>query len=102
MEAPELRRIHICSDEKVNRVGLAKRIVDKSRQGHRMTFREVDFAEIEYTEKRGRMNDLVNKLSKSRLGMSYRRIEDIIDAKIATSGSFLQNTGSSSASAILL
>jgi dTDP-4-dehydrorhamnose reductase len=80
---PTLRAIHICSDKIVNRVWLANRIIEKSVSRCFKEFREVNFSEIIYSEKRGRTNDLVNDLSKRRLGMKYRSVEDIIDKKVA-------------------
>jgi len=79
----DVRKIHVCSDESVNRAWLARRIIEKSAWGHLMGFREVDFDEIAYSERRGRLNDLVNDRSKVLLGMRYRRVQDIIDEKVA-------------------
>jgi dTDP-4-dehydrorhamnose reductase len=90
--APEVKTIHICSDGIVNRVQLAKRIMEKSKSGRLKGFREVNFSEIEYSEKRGKVNDLVNQLSKQRLGMVYRPMEDIVDAKVALLDSRVQAT----------
>jgi len=83
MERSDIRKLHVCADAKVNRVSLAQRVIDKSACGDTMGYREVDFAEIEYTEPRGRVNDLVNTRSKIELGMQYRGAVDVIDAKIA-------------------
>ena len=83
MPHPEIRKIHICADDKVNRVWLARRIIEQSLNGADMGFREVDFREIAYTEPRGRVNDLVNRRSKELLGMKYRPAADVVDAKVA-------------------
>jgi len=83
MDKTGIPRIHACSDDKVNRAWLARRIMEKSVNRDLKGFREVPFDEIAYTERRGRLNDLVNGLSKSRLDMRYRGTRDIIDAKVA-------------------
>jgi dTDP-4-dehydrorhamnose reductase len=79
----DIRKIHICADAKVNRVWMARRILEKSQNNKVQDFETVPFAEIPYSEPRGRVNDLVNALSKSTLGMTYRESENIIDAKVA-------------------
>lgn len=78
-----LRKLNICSDGKLSRHWLADRIIKTSRLGKEMSYSEVNFAEIPYSERRGRLNDLVNDLSKERLGMQYRAVEDIVDEKVA-------------------
>ena len=79
----DIRKIHICADQKINRVWLAQRVIDKSAFGAAMAFREVDFAEIEYSEPRGRVNDLVNDQSKFALHATYQSAADVIDRKVA-------------------
>ncbi len=78
---PELRELHICSDEIVRRDELAGLIIQTSINGSRMAFRQCNFSDIPYSEPRGRINDLSNTLSKEVLGMKYRSTRDIIVGK---------------------
>jgi len=79
---PEVRELHICADEVINRAALAKLIQDTSKNGQKMGYRECSFLDIEYSEPRGRVNDLDNSLSKALLGASYRKALDIITDKV--------------------
>lgn len=79
---PEVRELHICADDKVMRVRLAELISENSNRGKEMDFDECLFSEIEYSEPRGRMNDLDNALSREVLGISYQHVHDIILDKV--------------------
>lgn len=79
---PEVRELHICADEVINRAALAKLIQQTSKNGHKMGYKECSFFDIEYSEPRGRVSDLDNSLSKAVLGASYRKALDIIADKV--------------------
>lgn len=81
-EHPEVRELHICADEVINRASLARLIQGTSKNGQKMGYKECSFLDIEYSEPRGRVNDLNNSLSKVLLGASYRKAPDIINDKV--------------------
>lgn len=78
----DLVELHICSDEVIRRDELAKLIVETSINGSRMAYRECRFADIPYSEPRGRVNNLLNTNSKAWLGVKYRSARDIVVQKV--------------------
>jgi dTDP-4-dehydrorhamnose reductase len=78
---PELREIHICSDEIVRRDEMARLIMKSSTNSSKMAFSPCCFSEIRYSEPRGRVNNLSNALSKEVLGIVYKNAQDIICEK---------------------
>lgn len=79
---PQLSALHLCADAVINRCDMARYIIQHSENGAAMGFSECQFADIPYTEKRGRINDLDNSISKNVLGMQYGQAYDIILNKI--------------------
>jgi hypothetical protein len=79
---PDVKNMHICSDGIVSRTLLASMICKYSIHGNKMSYSVCLFDEISYTEPRGKINYLNNKLSKKILGMKYKNIEQIIIEKI--------------------
>ena len=81
--ADDVREIHFAADAKLHRDELATLICQSSRFGSRMDFIPCQFADIPYSEPRGRLNDLCNDLSKTRLHMQYHSAEGVIRRKVA-------------------
>ena len=79
---PYLRTLHLCADAVINRCDMARYIIQHSMNGMNMSFSECLFADIPYTEKRGRINDLDNRVSKNVLRMQYGEAYDTILNKI--------------------
>ena len=82
LEKPNVKKLHICSDEVVCRTDLANIIINKSKLGSRMSFDECLFKDIPYKEPRGRINDLDNSLSKKIFGYEYKSTVEIIEEKV--------------------
>jgi dTDP-4-dehydrorhamnose reductase len=80
--SPLIKICHICSNEVINRVQLAKLILTNSKNSNKMNFKECLFEEITYSEPRGRHNNLNNSLSKSNFSLEYMDSIDIILQKI--------------------
>ena len=78
----EIKVLHLCSTEIVNRFDLATKIKIESRRSNEMAFKKCTFEEIEYSEPRGRINDLSNNLSRKVLDIYYASADDIISKKI--------------------
>jgi dTDP-4-dehydrorhamnose reductase len=78
----DLKKIHICSEEIVNRKDMANLIINESRRGVDMSFSECLFEEIQYSEPRGRVNDLKNSLSRNLMGMTYLKANELIKRKV--------------------
>lgn len=81
--ADDLREIHFAADQPLIRTQLAKMVCDFSVRRAGMVYDLCKFADIPYSEPRGRLNDLDNRLSRQRLGMDYRMVEDIVRSKVA-------------------
>jgi dTDP-4-dehydrorhamnose reductase len=81
--ADDIRKIHFAADKPLLRTDLARLVQKYSSRGAEMDFKPCRFAEIQYSEPRGRLNDLDNQYSKTRLGMSYQNAEDVVREKVA-------------------
>lgn len=81
-QRPEIQFCHFASHPPVIRTELAKKIMEFSRHRSLMDFVEVNFSEIPYSEKRGRLNDLENAFSIAELGMKYRHPYEVIQEKV--------------------
>lgn len=81
--ADDVRKIHFAADKQLIRTDLARLVQKHSLRRAEMSFTPCRFADIPYSEPRGRLNDLSNHYSKLRLGMSYRDAEDVVRAKVA-------------------
>lgn len=79
---PEIKLLHICSNEVITRTRLAQLICANSVQGDKMLFEDCYFHEIKYTEPRGRLNSLNNLSSKTLLDMRYESAEKTIIDKV--------------------
>ena len=77
-----LRKIHINSDEIINRKEMALLVIQNSKRGSEMKFEDCLFKEIPYSEPRGRVNDLDNTLSKDILAIEYADAVQLIKNKI--------------------
>lgn len=82
IDRDEIKIIHIASDAIIGRTYLANKIITESISGDKMKFDVCRFADIKYTEARGRVNDLDNTRSKELLGMTYLSADAVISAKI--------------------
>jgi dTDP-4-dehydrorhamnose reductase len=80
--ADDVRDIHFAADTPLHRTELAHLVQTHSRRGAEMGFVPCRFADIAYSEPRGRLNDLDNRYSKQRFGMSYRAMADVVRAKV--------------------
>jgi dTDP-4-dehydrorhamnose reductase len=80
--ADDVRKIHFAADMPLLRTHLADLIKKHSLRGAEMSFAPCRFANIVYSEPRGRLNDLKNHYSKLRLGMDYRSAEEVVRAKV--------------------
>ena len=78
----DLKKIHLGSDEIVNRMGMAKLIMEISNKGSEMDFSECLFKDILYSEPRGRVNDLDNSLSRELLDLNYVNANELILKKV--------------------
>ena len=81
--ADDVREIHFAADTPLHRTELARLVQTHSRRGTEMGFVPCRFADIAYSEPRGRLNDLDNRYSKRRFGIGYRAMEDVVRAKVA-------------------
>jgi dTDP-4-dehydrorhamnose reductase len=77
-----LKKIHICSEKKVNRAEMAILVILHSEKGKKMNFDDCLFKDIPYSEPRGRVNDLNNSLSKELLNMNYIDADKLIIDKV--------------------
>ena len=73
---------HFASSPPVRRTDLAARIKATSRYGKMMDYGEVNFADIHYTEPRGRYNQLDTTLATSHLELIFRPTDEIIREKV--------------------
>ena len=78
----DIDAVHICSDGVISRTLLASMICKNSVNAYNMDYSECLFDEVEYTEPRGRVNNLNNILSKNLLGLKYKNSEEVILDKI--------------------
>jgi len=74
---------HLASSPAVRRVDLAAMVKMHSHYGQQMAFDEVAFADIPYTEPRGRLNQLNCDRTIARYSLTFRNPEEIIRDKIA-------------------
>jgi len=81
--ADDVRKIHFAADMPLLRTNLARLVQKHSLRGAEMDFSPCRFADIPYTEPRGRLNDLKNCYSKLRLGMDYLSAEEVVRGKVA-------------------
>ena len=79
----DVRKIHFAADMPFLRSDLSGIIKKYSLRGASMSYAPCRFADILYSEPRGRLNDLDNGFSKKRLGMSYRDAVDVVRGKVA-------------------
>jgi hypothetical protein len=80
--ADDVRKIHLASDVPLLRSDLARLVQKYSIRGKEMSFTPCLFSDIPYSEPRGLLNDLNNRYSKLRLGMSYLNAEEVVRAKV--------------------
>lgn len=80
---PGLSICHLASEPPVLRKELAALVKKQSRYGQRMAFDEVAFADIPYSEPRGRLNHLDCRRTAGRYGLSFRPPTEVIMAKVA-------------------
>jgi dTDP-4-dehydrorhamnose reductase len=78
----EVHEIHFAADLPLRRTELANLIMNFSLRGSEMSFTKCKFSEITYTEKRGRINDLNNEMSKVFLNMNYKSTYDVVLKKV--------------------
>ena len=78
----EIKKIHFCSDMMVSRTELANLIIENSSFGKEMFYENCLFKEIQYSEPRGRVNNLINDLSKNKLNILYKNTKQIIVDKV--------------------
>jgi dTDP-4-dehydrorhamnose reductase len=81
-ENNKLRICHLASTPPVCRIELAEDIISLSKYKKLMSYEEVMFKEIPYSEPRGRLNHLDNLLATSSLGISFRSSDEIIREKV--------------------
>lgn len=77
-----IKKIHLCSDNILKRTDLANMIIEYSNKSDNMKYIDCFFEDITYKEPRGRVNNLVNKLSIDLLKMNYLSVENIICKKV--------------------
>ena len=82
IEFKDIKKIHLSSDEIINRVDLAKFICKNSKYSNKMSYDKCFFSEIKYLEPRGRVNNLVNDYSKKYLNFNYKDAYEVILKKI--------------------
>ncbi len=73
---------HLASAPPVCRLDLAVMVKKYSRFGRQMAFAEVAFADIPYTEPRGRLNHLNCERAIARYGLIFRHPQEIIQDKV--------------------
>lgn len=78
----EIDKIHLCSDNIVSRVELADIIIENSSFGNEMSYNYCLFKDINYSEPRGRVNNLINILSKDKLNILYKDTKQLIIDKV--------------------
>ena len=78
----ELKKVHFCSDKFISRIELADLIINNSIYGDKMAYKRCLFKDIKYTEPRGKVNNLLNTLSKKKLNISYKETEQIVIDKV--------------------
>jgi dTDP-4-dehydrorhamnose reductase len=79
----DIRKIHLAADRPLKRTELAELIMKYSLHRSRMNYSSCSFADIPYTEPRGRLNNLKNDYSKLRLGINYGDVVNVVRAKVA-------------------
>lgn len=80
--ADDVREIHFAADSPLIRTELADLVKAYSIRGSKMNHSDCRFSDIQYTEPRGRLNDLNNLFAKSRLKLSFRPVKDVVRQKV--------------------
>lgn len=78
----DIKIIHLCSDDVISRIDLANTIIENSIFGKQMNYKNCLFKDIKYSEPRGKVNNLVNNLSKEKLNILYKNSKKIIIDKV--------------------
>ncbi|NTV15391.1 MAG: sugar nucleotide-binding protein [Desulfobulbaceae bacterium] len=81
---------HLASAPPICRLDLATMVKKKSRFALGMEFAEVAFADIAYTEPRGRLNHLNCDQAIARYGLTFRQPKEIVNDKVAVLDEALQ------------
>lgn len=77
-----LKICHLAGNQPIYRTELASFIISHSRFGNVMSFKEVLFSEIPYSEPRSCCNHLDNSLAITKLGMAFANSLDVIHHKV--------------------
>ena len=78
----DIKIIHLCSDDIISRIELADIIIENSFFGKHMAYKNCLFKDIKYSEPRGKINNLINNLSKEKLKILYKSSKQIIIDKV--------------------
>jgi hypothetical protein len=80
--ADDVRVIHFAADSPLVRTELAELVKAYSVRGGEMNYSHCKFSDIQYTEPRGRLNHLDNRVAKMRLQLNFRSMKDIVRQKV--------------------
>ena len=80
--ADDVSEIHFAADSPLIRTELAELVKAHSVRGPEMNYTHCKFSDIQYTEPRGRLNDLDNSFAMTRLGLSFRAVRDVVRQKV--------------------
>ena len=86
-----IKKIHLCSDQILKRTDLANMIIEYSNKSESMKYINCFFEDIKYKEPRGRVNNLINSLSKKILKIDYLETNEIIRSKVKYLDQILSN-----------
>ncbi len=73
--------IHLCCQETITRTRLADIIINQSKNGKKMNYKQCFFSDIVYSEPRSKLNNLKSEYKEFSL-LNFRKVEETISQKV--------------------